>query len=303
MAECVQPAPCVAATRAARPGSRRARVPSKRWSTGVVAVAAGDDRRPARRARASRSASSRRAPSRAGERDGLVQVRRDHRREREEPRDERADRVVLEQLRARARDHHRVDDERHRMRLEVAGDRLDQRAARRASRSSRRRRRCRRRPRRAARRRTPAAARGSPSRRSCSARSARRAPTCRAPRPRRTPSGRPGCRRRRRCRRSRSSVLSVPHAAPFAGMTRIRFDGCDLSPDGAPRCRRAELPAPASSAAPAGRSGRCTGRRSRALARAAGPHPRPGGAATPPPSKPILPAKHAQDCNDSVPTS
>src|SRR6266550_9083831 len=46
--------------------------------------------------------------------------------EREEPLDQRLDRVVLEQLRARARDHHRVDDQWYRPLLEKVGGRLDQ---------------------------------------------------------------------------------------------------------------------------------------------------------------------------------
>ena len=62
-----------------------------------------------------------------GQRPRLHQVRGDHRREREEPADEGGDGVVLEQLRARARDHDRVDDERHAPVAEVVGDRLDQR--------------------------------------------------------------------------------------------------------------------------------------------------------------------------------
>ncbi len=189
--------------RAARRESRCASLPSKRWSTASspcppVTITAGAP------SSCSRSASSRRERVEPGERPRLVEVRRHDGRERKELADERVDGVVLEQLRAGARDHDRVDDERHGMLAEVRGDRLDQRRARRASPSSPRRRRCRRRPRRAARARTPAAARGSRSRRRCSARSARRARTFRARRRRRTPSGRPGCRLRRPSRTSRS---------------------------------------------------------------------------------------------------
>ena len=52
VAECVQPAPCVAATSCRATGISTCSLPSKRWSTAVVAVAAGDDHRRARRARA-----------------------------------------------------------------------------------------------------------------------------------------------------------------------------------------------------------------------------------------------------------
>src|SRR6266545_5783506 len=48
----------------------------------------------------------------AGKRLRLEQVRRDDRRERKEPGHQDLDSVVLEQLRARARHHHRVDYER-----------------------------------------------------------------------------------------------------------------------------------------------------------------------------------------------
>ena len=73
-----------------------------------------------------RSASSASVPLPAGQRLGLQQVRRDDGREREQPVDEGFDRVVLEQLRAGARNHHRVDDERHRVLGEEVGDGLDQ---------------------------------------------------------------------------------------------------------------------------------------------------------------------------------
>ena len=61
------------------------------------------------------------------ERPRLHQVRRHHRREREEPRDERLDGAVLQELRARTRDHHRIDDKRHATALEEVRDRLDRR--------------------------------------------------------------------------------------------------------------------------------------------------------------------------------
>ena len=57
----------------------------------------------------------------ARERAGLGQVRRHDRREREEPADQHLDGVVLEKLGTRGRDHHRVDDERGRMRAEELG--------------------------------------------------------------------------------------------------------------------------------------------------------------------------------------
>ena len=104
------------------------------------------------------------------------------------------------------------------------------RSPRRASPSWPRRRRCRRRPPRAAPVRTPAAARARRSRRPCSARSARRSRSCRSSRRRRRPSGRPGSPRRHPSRSPRSSDISEPNCTPFAGTNRIRFDGCDLSP-------------------------------------------------------------------------
>jgi hypothetical protein len=56
----------------------------------------------------------------------LVEVRRHDRREREEARDEDVDSVVLKQLRAAARDHHGVDGERHVDVGEVVRHRSDQ---------------------------------------------------------------------------------------------------------------------------------------------------------------------------------
>ncbi len=179
--------------RGARRGSRRARAVEE-VVDGGLAVTAGDDRPPARRARAAarRARGARRVD--AGQRLRLGQVRRDDRREREEPPTSALDRVVLEQLRARARDHHRVDDERHR--VPPRGSRRRSRSARgrRASRSSPRRRRCRRRPPRAARDELRRQLVDRRHRRACSAPSARRARRCRRRPRRRTPSGRPGCR-------------------------------------------------------------------------------------------------------------
>ena len=73
------------------------------------------------------------------------------------------------------------------------------------------------------------APRAPPSRRPCSEPSTRRSRTSRRRPRRRMPSGRPGCLRRPRCRSRRSSVRVERSWPPFAGMTRIRFDGCDLS--------------------------------------------------------------------------
>jgi hypothetical protein len=79
---------------------------------GLVAVAARhDDRGSAELVQPLRELAPRALE--AGERDRFVQVRRHDRGERKEAGDERVDRVVEQQLRARARDHHRVDDERH----------------------------------------------------------------------------------------------------------------------------------------------------------------------------------------------
>ena len=89
VAECVQPAPCVAATSWRSTGISTWRSPSKSWSTGSVAVAAGDDHGGRAELVRARSASSRRSASsgrHAGERARLGQVRRHDGREREEPR-------------------------------------------------------------------------------------------------------------------------------------------------------------------------------------------------------------------------
>src|SRR5204863_5947139 len=89
-------------------------VPVEKMVDGLVAVPAGHDNRGRPELvqplgeLAARSISAR-------ERLRLEQVRRDDGRERKEPPDERCDGVVLEQLRAGARDHHRVDDEGYRM--------------------------------------------------------------------------------------------------------------------------------------------------------------------------------------------
>jgi hypothetical protein len=111
--------------RVALDGDLEELVPVEEQVDGRLAVAARHDHR----ARPQLVNSLRKLGPRAlprRERLRLVQVRRHDRREGEEPRDERPDRVVLEQLRARARDHHRVDDERHRVLLEVVGHGLDQ---------------------------------------------------------------------------------------------------------------------------------------------------------------------------------
>ena len=218
--------------RAARPGSRRARAPSKRWSTGVVAVAAGDERGRARRARA--SALGQLAPRRAGhagERLRLGQVRRHDRREREEPADQRLDRVVL---RAAARPSSRPSPDRRR-----AGRGARSRNSATVSMIARE-------------KSIPVFAASTPM-------SSKTASSCA-----RTKSGGTSCtavtadrvlRGQRddrahpvaarggerlqvgldagaaaRVGRRRSSVHVEPHATPFAGTSRIRFDGCDLSP-------------------------------------------------------------------------
>ena len=157
-----------------------------------------------------RSASSCLRPA-PGQRLGLHQVRRDHGREREERSTSDLDGVVLEQLRAGARDHHRIDDERYPVLGEEVGDGLDQLAgeehpglggvdadvgedglelgldeARGQLLDGRR-------------------------RRACSARSARRSRSSRSsPRPR-TPSGPPGSLRRPRSRsRQSSNIVELP---------------------------------------------------------------------------------------------
>ena len=227
VAECVQPAPCVARTSSRSTGISTCRSPSKRWSTGSpwppVTITAGAP------SSTSRSASSRLGPSPTSN-SRLDLVRRHHGREREEPRDERCDGVLLQQPRARARDHHRVDHERHRMLGEEVRDRLDHRRREEHPRLGRvdadvvedrlQLRRAR----------TPAAARARRPRRRCSAPSARRSRSCRSSRRRRRPSGRPGSRRLHPSRSPRSSDISEPNCTPFAGANRIRFDGCDLSP-------------------------------------------------------------------------
>ena len=150
VAECVQPAPCVAATSCRATGISTCVVAVEEMVDRGVAVPAGDDRPRPRRARAAAPRARARGASTPGERLRLHQVRRHDRRERKEPRDERIDGIVLEQLRAGARDHHGVDDERN---ADAARDspRPSRSArARRASPSSRRRRRGRRRRRRAA---------------------------------------------------------------------------------------------------------------------------------------------------------
>ncbi len=92
----------------------------------LVAVPTGDDHR----ARAERvQPPGELVPGRGAAREhlGLEQVRRDHARQGKQPLDERLDRVLPEQPRARARDHHGIDDQRNRMRGEEVGHDLDDR--------------------------------------------------------------------------------------------------------------------------------------------------------------------------------
>ena len=90
----------------------------------LLAVPAGDDRRP-RAEPHERLGQLGRRRVRPRQCPRLEQVRRHHGREREEPADEHLHRVVLEQPRAGARHHHRIDDERQRMLLEPVGHGLD----------------------------------------------------------------------------------------------------------------------------------------------------------------------------------
>ena len=112
VAECVQPAPCVAATSCRSTGISTCRPGREEVVHRALAVAAGDEH--GRRAERVQLLGQH-APILGldlAERLCLVEVRRDDGREREEPRHEGLDRVVLEQLRTAGRDHHRVDDER-----------------------------------------------------------------------------------------------------------------------------------------------------------------------------------------------
>ena len=224
--------------RAARPGSRRARAPSKRWSTGSspwppVTITAGA---PSSCDPLGELACG--SPS-ADERLGLGQVRRDDRREREEPR--RRARRPRRPASSRAPELATITGSTTSgtgCSLEEVGDGLDRSRARRASRSSPRRRRCRRRPPRAAPRRTPAAPRGRPS--TPIVFCAVSATIALMPwQPRRgerlqvglDPGAAAGV-------GAGDRQARVEPSAPFAGMTRIRFVGCVLSPVRAPRWAR-----------------------------------------------------------------
>ena len=106
LAECVQPAPWVASSPSRSTAMGTCCRPSKSQSTASAAVTSGDDHR-------GRAECVQRLGERAPvgvvrvrepeQRAGLVEVRRDHRRERKELLDEHGDRVVLEQRRARTR--------------------------------------------------------------------------------------------------------------------------------------------------------------------------------------------------------
>ena len=106
--------PCVAATSWRGTGISTIRPPSNSVSTASspwppVTI---DRARAERVQAASELLAGRRA---AGESLRLAQVGGDHRREREQLLDQRRDRVLAQQARTRARDHHRVDDERDRV--------------------------------------------------------------------------------------------------------------------------------------------------------------------------------------------
>ena len=125
VAECVQPAPCVAATSCRSTGISMCVAAVEEMVDRVVAVPAGDDCGPrAQLVEPLRQRTTRRVET--CERPGLEQVRRHDRRERKQPPEKCLDRIVLEQLRARARDHDGIDDERHRVLLEIVRDCFDQ---------------------------------------------------------------------------------------------------------------------------------------------------------------------------------
>ena len=187
VAECVQPAPCVAATSCRATGISTCSRAVEEMVDRLVAMTAGDDH--CGRAELVQALGELAARAVApGQRLRLEQVRRHDGREREERADERRrPRRLRAAVAPELATMHRVDDERHRVRAQDSRRRSRSGRARRAFPSSPRRRRCRRTRRRAARARRPAAARGSQSRRRCSGPSARRAPTCRTPRRPRTP--------------------------------------------------------------------------------------------------------------------
>ena len=121
VAECVQPEPCVAPTSCRRTGIVERGLAVEEV---VARAAAGDDRRA--RAELDEPLRLLGGIALADERRRLVHVRRHDRRERDQALDEDGDGVVLEQLRSRARDHDRIDDERHGVRVEKVRDGLDQ---------------------------------------------------------------------------------------------------------------------------------------------------------------------------------
>ncbi len=128
VAECVQPAPCVARDVVPLDGKLDVLAAVEEMVDRGLAVAAGDERgRSAELDQPLGQVAARRA-GHAGQRLRLGKVRRHDRGEREQAADQRLDGVVLEQLCARACDQHRVDDERNGVALEELRHRLDDRA-------------------------------------------------------------------------------------------------------------------------------------------------------------------------------
>ena len=229
VAECVQPAPWVAGTSYRSTGSSTCSRPSKRWSTAVspwppvTSAAAGSELDEALGQVAARRAGHPRQRLRLG------QVRRHDRREREEAADQRLDGVVLQQLRARAGDHDRIDHERNGMALEELRDGLDDRAREEHPRL----------------RRVDAdvvedgvelradevrrqLVHGRHRRRVLGGQRDERARPVRARGGERLQVGLDAGAAARVGRGDRQRAWN--HSAPFAGTSRIRFDGCDLSP-------------------------------------------------------------------------